>query len=83
MLDKQRKIFLKSDYLSKIHRVLRLFTDKDLLDIYIKLYPDGFIDIERGDMIYEITEKIYELEYKQVKEFYDNVVKKCQGRYGF
>lgn len=82
-MDKQRKIFLKSDFLSKIHRVLRHFIDKDLLDIYIELYPDGFIDLEREDIINEIIKKMYKLEYEQVKELYKNIEKKCQGLYGF
>ncbi len=45
MMDKQRKIFLKSDLPHKIHRVLDLFTDNDLLEIY----DNGSVDIHHAN----------------------------------
>ena len=83
-MDKQRKIFLKSDFLGKIHKVLVHFVDKDLLNILKELNSECFIDLERQDMINEIIDILYnDFEYEDIVSFYHKLSQKCQKLYGY
>ncbi len=83
-MDKQRKIFLKSDFLGKIYKVLAHFVDEDLLNVLKELNSECFIDLEREDMTDEIIDLLYNnFEYEDVVKFYNKLCQKCQKLYGY
>ncbi len=83
-MDKQRKIFLKSDFLGKVYKVLAHFVEEDLLNILKELDAKCFIDLERKDMIDGIIDLLYnDFEYEDVVNFYRELCQKCQKLYGY